>query len=185
MNKLVYELLYRVPFIPKSWIFGPLLPELVELVESGRIAPGRAIDLGCGVGVEAIYLATNGFDVTGVDFSPTAIKRARNNAREAGVEVRFVEEDLTDLRQISGAYDLLVDVGALDDLDQKDRDSYMQNVIPLTHPGSLYLLMCFEKELGSEEVEHRFGEYSSIEKIASRTEAVFDRGIAVYLMTRR
>lgn len=46
MNKLVYEMLYRIPFIPKSLIFGPLLPDLVELVESGRIAPGRAIDLG-------------------------------------------------------------------------------------------------------------------------------------------
>ncbi len=185
MNKLVYELLYRIPFIPKSLIFGPLLPDLVELVESRRIAPGRAIDLGCGVGVEAIYLAKNGFDVTGVDFSPTAIKRARNNAREAGVKVRFVEGDLIDLRQINGAYDLLVDVGALNDMNQADRGPYMQSILPLTHPGSQFLLMCFENNLGSDEVDRRFGEHFSIETLAKRSEAIFSREIAIYLMAKR
>lgn len=58
MNKSGYRLLYRFPFVSVSWTFGPLLPHLVRLVESGRILPGRAIDLGCGVGVEAVYLMT-------------------------------------------------------------------------------------------------------------------------------
>jgi cyclopropane fatty-acyl-phospholipid synthase-like methyltransferase len=115
MNKLVHELLYRTPFIAVSWIFGPLFPDLVKLVENGRIAPGRAIDLGCGVGVEAVYLAQNGFEVTGADFSPTALKRARRNARKAGVEVDFYQEDFTNLRKVEGTYDLLLDVGAFHD----------------------------------------------------------------------
>ncbi|MFQ5943830.1 MAG: class I SAM-dependent methyltransferase [Anaerolineales bacterium] len=185
MNKWVYELMYRLPFVPGTWIFGPLLPELVELVESGRIAPGRAIDLGCGVGIEAIYLSENGFDVTGVDFSPTAIKQARAKSQAAGLQVRFVEDDLTDLHQVSGVYDLLLDVGTLDDMNQADRGSYMQSILPLTHPGSQYLLMCFENNLGSDEVNQRFGEHFSIETLARRSEVVFSRGIAVYLMAKR
>jgi methylase of polypeptide subunit release factors len=80
MNKWLYELFYRLRF--GSWIFGPLLSELVELVASGCSAPGRAIDLGCGVGAEAIYLAKNGFDATGVDFSPTANKQACASRRQ-------------------------------------------------------------------------------------------------------
>lgn len=182
MNKWLYELLYRLRF--GSWIFGPLLPDLVELVENGRIPPGRAIDLGCGVGVEVIYLAKNGFDMTGVDFSPTAIKQARAKSQSAGVEVRFIEEDLTDLRQVSGAFDLLVDVGALNDMNQEARDLYMHSILPLTHRGSQYLLMCFESKLGSEELDRRFAEHFSIETVARKTEAVTSRGMAVYLMTR-
>jgi cyclopropane fatty-acyl-phospholipid synthase-like methyltransferase len=184
MNKLVYEFLYRFPFVPISWIFGPLFPDLVRLVESGRIAPGRAIDLGCGVGIEAIYLAENGFEVTGVDFSPTAIRRARRNTRKAGVNVELFQEDLTDLRRVNGTYDLLLDVGALSDMSQEQRDGYMRNVLPLAHPGSLFLLMCFESRLGSGELERRFAEHFSIERVSERLEAVTSRSIAVYLMTR-
>jgi cyclopropane fatty-acyl-phospholipid synthase-like methyltransferase len=182
-----YELICRlvqVFNVPISWVFGSH-GELVELVESGRIPPGRAIDLGCGTGRDAIFLSKHGFDVTGVDISPTAIKLARDNAQAAGVEVTFIEDDLTNLRHVSGSFDLLVDFGALNDLAQKERDSYVHNVLPLTHPGSRYLLLCFEKKLTSDEVERRFGEYFSIETIARNSESVFSRGIAVHLMTRR
>jgi cyclopropane fatty-acyl-phospholipid synthase-like methyltransferase len=186
MNKWIYELLYRIPFIPISWIFGSSheMEKYRELIESGRIPPGRAIDLGCGEGSNAIYLSKSGFDVTGVDFSHTAIKRATSNVQAAGVEVTFVEDDLTNLRHVSGAFDLLVDFGALNDLNQEDRDLYMQNVLPLTIPGSHYVLLCFENKLDSEEVQHRFSEYFMIESLTKRSESVTARGIAVYLMIR-
>jgi cyclopropane fatty-acyl-phospholipid synthase-like methyltransferase len=185
MNKLTYEILYRFPFVPISWIMGPILPDLVKLVEGGRLTRGRAIDLGCGVGVEAIYLAQNGFDVTGVDFSPTAIRRARRDARDSGVEVNFIQDDLTDLQHVSGTFDLLIDVGAFSDLDQVQRDAYVQSVLPLSHSGSHYLLMCFENKLEKGELDNRFVEQFSIETISGRTEMVTSRSVAVFLMTRR
>lgn len=178
--KWLYELLYRIPFVPIEWIFGPLVPALVELVENGRVPPGRAIDLGCGVGVEAIYLARHGFDVTGVDFSPTAIKRARRNAREAGVQVTFVEDDLTNLRHVSGTFDLLVDIGALYDLNQTDRDLYVRNILPLTQSDTSYLLMGFENKLPPDEIERRFGQDFDIETLATESESVFGRQIIFY-----
>ncbi len=184
MHILIYELLYRIPFVPISWIFGPLLPDLVNLVESGRIPPGRAIDLGCGVGLEAIYLAEKGFLVTGVDFSPTAIGRSRRNARRAGVEIELLQEDLTDLREVTGTYDFLLDVGAFSDMSQTQRDGYMRNVLPLSHAESRYLLMCFQSRLEPGELDRRFGNHFSIEQLSGRTEAVTSRSIAVYLMTR-
>ncbi|MEW5990370.1 MAG: methyltransferase domain-containing protein [Chloroflexota bacterium] len=100
-----YDAWYRWGSPP--WI-GPPRPELVRLVDDGALAPGRAIDLGCGVGDNAIFLARRGFEVTAVDFAPSAVARARANAREAGVAVDFLVDDLTRLRRVHGEFDLLV-----------------------------------------------------------------------------
>lgn len=69
-----FELWYR--FGTPPWV-GQARSELVELVESGGLLPGRAIDLGCGEGDNAILLAQHGFQVTVVDFSPAAIAKAK------------------------------------------------------------------------------------------------------------
>ena len=185
MNRWIYELFYRFPLVPVSWIFGsPHKVEMyTELIECRHIPPGRAIDLGCGEGRNAIYLSKSGFDVTGVDFSPTAIKRATSSAQAAGVEITFVEDDLTNLRHVSGTFDLLVDFGALNDLNQGDRDSYMENVLPLTHPGSRFFLMCFTNSLPPNEVEHRFGDHFNIESLTKRSESVSARTFDLYFMT--
>lgn len=186
MKKWIYEVLYRFPFIPISWIFGHHLI-LEELVKSGHISPGRAIDLGCGEGSNAaIFLAKSGFDVTGVDFSPTALKRAQNNARAAGVEVTFIEANLTDLRHVRGTFDLLVDIGALNDMSEQDRSLYVDNILPLTHKGSRYFLGCFKKKLESGEIERRFGEYFKSEALPAELDpAVSSAGFVYHLMIRR
>ena len=103
--KLFYELGYRYFHMP--WDGGPR-QELVELVESGRISPSRAIDLGCGTGSNAVFLAQRGFDVTGVDYSSAAIEKARERARAAGAPVKFMVHHLG-LHQgcQPGAYDFL------------------------------------------------------------------------------
>ena len=184
--KRLYEPLYRfVKFfrVPISWVFGSK-PDLERLVESGRIKQGRTIDLGCGTGLEAIYLAKNGFNVTGVDFSPTAIKMARKNAEVEGVHVDFIQDDLTDLSSIDGTFDFLVDYGAMNDLNQPDRDLYVMNVLPLCHPGSQFLLMCSEKNLPLSEIETRFADSFSIELISKESENLFGRTMTVYLLTR-
>ncbi|MDH3942515.1 MAG: class I SAM-dependent methyltransferase [Anaerolineae bacterium] len=196
--KWIYELMYRYSFVPIPYDIGPRI-ELVDLVQSGRIKPGRAIDLGSGTASNVIFLAQNGFDVTGLDFSPAAIDLGRSRAREAGVQVDFIQDDLTDLQNTNGTYDLLVDYGTLDDLRPSHRDLYIQNVIPLSHPGSQFLFYCFEwaarwwerfthnsMALSPGEVETRFGEHFEIEEI-SRYESGpwFMPASATYLMTRK
>jgi SAM-dependent methyltransferase len=193
--RLFYELGYR--FFRMPWESGPR-EELVGLVESGCIAPCRAIDLGCGTGSNAIFLAQQGFDVVGVDFAGSALEKARQRANAAGVRAQFVMDDLTDLRRVRGTFDLLVDYGALDDLRPWDRDRYVRNVLPLARPGSRYLLWCFEwptrwweralfaMALEPGEVEHRFGKYFEIDHIAEKAKRLgWPRRIAVYLMTRK
>jgi SAM-dependent methyltransferase len=198
--KFLYELMYRYSFVPIPYDIGPRT-ELISLVESGRIKPCRVIDLGSGTASNVIYLAQHGFDVTGVDFSPAAIEMSRVRAREAGVEVRFIEDNLTNLSHIDDTYDLLVDYGTLDDLNPPQRDLYVENVLPLTHPGSKFLLYCFEWELRwwerllgiigamamePGEVEHRFGGNFEIERIAGgNTGSKFMPATATYLMTRK
>ena len=88
MKKWLYNLIYR--FVPAERIFGSdsKIENFIELGIEGRIKPGRAITLGCGVGRETIYLAKKGFDVIGLDFSPVAIRKARRKAKTAPVPDR-------------------------------------------------------------------------------------------------
>lgn len=187
MKKWVYEFLYRFPFVPIDWIFGttPMIENLVKLAIDRRISKGRAITLGCGVGRETIYLAKNGFDVIGVDFSPTAIKRARRRAQVEGVKVPFVLDDLTNLRYVNGNFDLVTDFGALNDMNPGARDLYMGNMLPLTHPGSFFLLFCFDKKLPPDEVHERFGHFFSIDLFGKKKEELLPRQVALYVMERK
>jgi SAM-dependent methyltransferase len=199
--KWLYELMYRYPFVPIPYDVGPR-EELVRLVESGRIEPCRVIDLGSGTANNAIYLAQHGFDVTGVDFSAAAIELGRARAREAGAEVTFIQDDLTHLQHIHDTFDLLVDYGTLDDLKPPQRDLYVQNVVPLAHPGSLFLLYTFEWEprwwerglvaLGAPpalepgEARCLFGDAFDIERFAETdTGSALIPATATYLMARR
>jgi len=199
--KLFYEVIYR--YFRAPWDIGPR-EELVQLVESGRLKPCRAIDLGCGTASNFIFLAQRGFDVTGVDYAQAAIDLGRKRAQAAGVDVNFIVDDLTHSRHVNGTYDLLVDYGTLDDLVPKDRDLYVKNVLPLTHTGSQFLLYCFEWQLRwweramlrlaffgamalePGEVERRFGEHFEIERIAGAADfSKWPPAYAVYLMTRK
>ncbi len=118
--KLMYDLWYR--FGTPPWVMGPR-PELVRLVADGTLTRGRALDLGCGTGDNAIYLAQHGFTVAALDYAPSAIAKARRKAAKAGVAVEFVVDDLTGLRSVRGQFDLLVDYGTLDDLGATQRDA--------------------------------------------------------------
>ena len=90
--KVFYDMWYR--FGSPPWVMGPRVG-LVELVNIGCLKPGRAVDLGCGEGDNAIFLARQGFDVTALDFAPSAIAKAKRKAAAAGVSVDFLVDDLT------------------------------------------------------------------------------------------
>src|SRR3989344_9402264 len=64
---------------------------LVKLIDSGKIKIGKAIDLGCGLGTNSIYLAQRGFQVTALDISKTALKYAEEKAKSACVKIKFVQ----------------------------------------------------------------------------------------------
>lgn len=78
---------------------------LVERIDGTR--PGRALDIGCGTGTEAIWLATQGWNVTALDVSRVVLDRAESRARAAQVEVEWVQTRLQDLRIPAGGFDLV------------------------------------------------------------------------------
>jgi len=179
-----YDWLYRIVKwfrVPIHWVFGTH-PELTQLVESGRLTPGRFIDVGCGTGREVIYLAQQGFDGTGVDISPTAIGMAQKAAQAAGVQATFIVDDLTALSKVKGQFDLILDYGALNDLNEAQRDAYMTQVLPLAAEESQFVLMCFDSKLPLEEIEDRFGHNYDIERVTSKGETGTRRTISIYLM---
>jgi len=120
---------------------------LVELVDSGKIQPCKAIDLGCGLGNTAIYLAGRGFDVTGVDFSPTAIKIAKENARKKNVRCRFFVGDVLDiLAKFNQSWDFAYDWGLLHHTFPQKRQKYLKNVRRLLNPKGKYLSVSFSEK---------------------------------------
>jgi SAM-dependent methyltransferase len=83
-------------------------PNRFLVAEVEGLAPGRALDLACGEGQNAIWLATLGWRVDAVDYSPVAIAKARMRAERDGVDVAFAEADLVEYEPQSAAYDLVV-----------------------------------------------------------------------------
>lgn len=139
--------IYRdVPLENIPWNIETPPRALVELVESGKVKPCKAIDLGCGAGNYAIYLASKGFDVTGIDVSPTAIGIAKENARKKGVRCKFIVADvLGDLHEIKETFDLAYDWELLHHIFPDEREKYVENVRRLLNPGGRYLSVCFNE----------------------------------------
>ena len=102
---------------------------LVDLVENGKIQPTTGIDLGCGMGNYAIYLAGKGFTMTGVDISSSAIKQAKKNAKEKNVNVNFIQTDLTgNIKKIRCKFNFAYDWEVLHHIFPEQRLQYVANV---------------------------------------------------------
>ncbi len=90
----------------KPWLWR-VEPNVFLVAEVGEMAPGRALDVACGEGRNAVWLAERGWEVDAVDFSKVAIERARELASQRGVEVNFAVADVTRWQPEPGVYDLV------------------------------------------------------------------------------
>ena len=120
---------------------------LVRLLDRGSVRPCRAIEFGCGLGNYTRYLASRGFDVTGVDISPTAVAYAREQAGKKGVACRFIAADvLGDLADVDGTFGFAFDWELLHHLFPGQRKRYVENVHRKLGPGGSYLSLCFSEQ---------------------------------------
>ena len=144
-----YRLVYRAFYVARLPIWERRAPplDLVELIEgSAALAPGRALDLGCGTGTDSIYLAQHGWAVTGIDMVPEAVATARRDAASRGVPADFVRGDVTRLRDaVHGRFDLLLDFGCFHTLPSDQRPVYVDCVSAVAAPGARYLLYGFAR----------------------------------------
>lgn len=82
-------------------------PNAQLVAEAGRLPPGTVLDVGCGEGADAVWLAQHGWVVTAVDISDVALERARTHAASAGADVSFERVDLVATPPAAGSYDLV------------------------------------------------------------------------------
>ncbi|RVU27825.1 class I SAM-dependent methyltransferase [Streptomyces antnestii] len=126
---------------------------LVSYLQRGLVTPGRALDLGCGAGRNAIHLASHGFEVDAVDLSPEAVAWAGDRARDAGATIRFHRGDAFALAgtELRGPYDLICDSGCFHHLPPHRRISYLDLLDRTLAPGGQLALSCFASgAMGSE-----------------------------------
>ncbi|MET7930729.1 class I SAM-dependent methyltransferase [Streptomyces sp. NPDC055059] len=126
---------------------------LVSYLRRGLVTPGRALDLGCGPGRNAIHLAAQGFEVDAVDLSPEAVAWAEERAVEAGAAVSFHCGDAFALAdaELRGPYDLIYDSGCFHHLPPHRRISYLDLLDRTLAPGGQLALTCFAAgAMGSE-----------------------------------
>jgi len=122
------------------------LAALFDREEQERARPyGAALDLGCGTGLHAVELAKRGWQVTGVEIVPKALRAARERARAAGVEMRLVEADVTALRAagIGSGFALVLDFGVFHGLEEPQRRAMADEVTEVAAPGATLLMIAF------------------------------------------
>lgn len=146
-----YKLFYRLGFHPWEELaehppFAEKLSELLDREEAGREPPyGRALDLGCGSAVWGVRLAERGWQVIGVDIVEKALERGRERVRDAGVDMKLVQGDVTDLRaaDIGADFRLVLDTGTFHGLGSDQRHAMGREVSAITSPDATVLLDVF------------------------------------------
>jgi len=114
-------------------------PALVATVEAGTIPAGRALEVGCGTGTNALWLAAHGFDALGVDVSPLAIERARAKMGDGGTACRFEVLDFLEGPPV-GPFDFVFDRGCFHVFDAPEvRARFAALVAGVLTSGGLWL----------------------------------------------
>lgn len=148
LRNLDYNAVYRGEELPDEagssrppWDIGEPQPEVVRLAEHGKVL-GTVLDVGCGPGHNAVFLASRGHAVTGVDGSETAIGQAREHARYKGVDVRFLICEATSLAELDQRYDTILDNALYHCLPEESRTDYATALQRVAKPGARLHLFC-------------------------------------------
>jgi len=156
---------------------------LAQWIDEGLLRRGNALDLGCGNGRNAIFLARRGFAVEGVDYSRKAIDWAGERASNVGVAVQLRCQSVFDLACEAGSYDLIYDSGCFHHLAPHRRRSYVELVTAALKPGGWFGLTCFRPEGGSgysdQEVYERRSMGGGLGYTEEQLRAIWSHGLQV------
>lgn len=144
MNLLRFLFFNLSYFRNPPWDTGISPPELFAFIETHP--PGRALDMGCGSGTNAITLAKYGWQVTGIDFALRAVRMARKKAAQEGLHIDFHLADVSRPPKLDGPFDLILDIGCFHGLPYKSRSRYIQNIEGLLAPQGTFLMYAFFKK---------------------------------------
>jgi cyclopropane fatty-acyl-phospholipid synthase-like methyltransferase len=138
-----FEASYRSGDAP--WDIGGPQPEIVKLAEAGLIT-GSVLDIGCGTGENALYLAARGHAVFGLDGSATGIELARKKAVERQLPVQFHVWDALELGRLRKRFETVIDVGLFHVFSDTERRRYAESLAEVTSSGSDLFILCFSEE---------------------------------------
>ncbi|HEX6538739.1 MAG TPA: methyltransferase domain-containing protein [Candidatus Dormibacteraeota bacterium] len=124
------------------WDIGAPQSVFITLFEAGRIT-GRALDAGCGTGENALYLASRGLDVVGVDVAAAAIEHARAKAAARGLSAEFEVGDVLDLGRFAEGFDTAIDSGCFHTFNDEDRARYVRSLHGVLRSAGHAFVMCF------------------------------------------
>lgn len=132
---------YRYESGDTPWDTGEPDAELIRILDEKWVQPCRCVEIGCGTGTNAIYLAQRGFEVTAFDISPLAIDKAKAKARAANVTVRFLVGDIFDPPELGHPFPLVFDRGVYHSVREGRVDRFIAGLKRLTEPGSWYVAL--------------------------------------------
>jgi 2-polyprenyl-3-methyl-5-hydroxy-6-metoxy-1,4-benzoquinol methylase len=126
------------------WDIGRPQPEIVRLAGAGEIT-GDVLDVGCGPGDSAIFLAQRGHRVLGVDFSERPIDRARAKSAGRSLSVEFRVLDALNLASLKRRFDTIIDCGLFHTFSDAQRPVFVESLAAAIKPGGRLILMCFSE----------------------------------------
>lgn len=120
---------------------------LIDAVNEGKIKPCKTVDLGCGAGNYSVWLAQQGFEVTGIDISAEAIRHANKLATAASVSCRFEVRDLLgDLNDFHNNFDFALDWEVLHHIFPDNRPQFIKNIYNILRPEGICFSLCFHED---------------------------------------
>ena len=125
-------------------------PEIVALEDAGVFGP-RVLDVGCGTGQTALFLASRGHDVVGVDAAAAAIEEAKQRASERHLDICFRVADVIEvLPELIGRFHSVIDVGFFHALSDEQRADFAAKLADKLAPGGVYAMLCFSERVPGE-----------------------------------
>jgi 2-polyprenyl-3-methyl-5-hydroxy-6-metoxy-1,4-benzoquinol methylase len=126
------------------WETGRPQKEFIQLEQAGEIV-GSVLDVGCGTGENAIYLAEHGHEVWGIDFTSVAIQKAKEKAAQRHLTVTFLVLNVLELYKLGRTFDTIIDSGLFHVLSDEERPLFVSNLATVIHRGGTYFMLCFSE----------------------------------------
>ncbi|MCX6363368.1 MAG: class I SAM-dependent methyltransferase [Actinobacteria bacterium] len=126
------------------WDIGRPQPVFKTLADAGAIA-GPVLDVGCGTGENALFLAARGFAVVGVDAVEAAVEAARRKAVARGLEAEFLVHDALALEGLGRRFATVVDSGLFHTFDDRERRRFVTSLAAALALGGRYYVLCFSE----------------------------------------
>ena len=144
MQNLFQRLLFQYWYFGRpKWDTGISPPELLDFIQHHK--PARAIDIGCGTGTNVITLAKAGWQVTGADFAPHAIRLAKQKLSSSGTQADLRVSDATNLRGVNGLYEFALDIGCFHSIGKDGKAKYLKQLDRILAPSGFWLMYGFLK----------------------------------------